>query len=375
MTKIRVVLLLHELSLTGAPRVALDLFGALTDAVDLHIISPKPGPMEQKARELGTVTIVNQDWSVKTLTARVQRRLFRSRVEQTVKQWKPDIIYVNSVASLSVLNWCQWPDVPVVLHVHELEAVIEFYAHGLETSMRERPVRYIATSKAVKQMLAANFGIEDGKIAVVYPCVGTTLEQLPVPEKRAGDTRFVVGSCGTPEPRKGPVLWLQMAAALAARVGTDKVRFVWVGLNASYESTLFRMTARKLALESCVEFVPLTPDPWKYFAEFDVFTVTSWEEAFSIVMAETMMMGKPGLCFSGCGGTPEVIGDTGIAIPGFSPDAMAAAIAELMHAPQRLAELGQKARQRVIDNFLPAGQAHKIEQELRSVLNQQSIQS
>ncbi len=45
--------------------------------------------------------------------------------------------------------------------------------------------------------------------------------------------------------------------------------------------------ARLLKLESIVEFVPLTKEPLTYFAEFDVTAITSWEESFSLVTAET----------------------------------------------------------------------------------------
>ena len=87
----------------------------------------------------------------------------------------------------------------------------------------------------------------------------------------------------------------------------------------------------------------------EYFARFDIFAMTSWEDPCPRVVLENMGLGKPVVCFAGGGGAPEVVGDTGVIVPEFDSRAMAQAIADLAADPQEWARsahrLGSECRQ------------------------------
>lgn len=51
------------------------------------------------------------------------------------------------------------------------------------------------------------------------------------------------------------------------------------------------------------------------------------------------------------GGVREAVGDTGLVVPPREPAVLAAAMTELLHDGERRAELGRRARQRVVDRF------------------------
>lgn len=193
---------------------------------------------------------------------------------------------------------------------------------------------------------------------------------LPPPAPKPEDAPFVVGGAGKPELRKGITLWLQMAAELIALVGVDRVRFLWVGVRDDIDGELFRVMTRRLGLQSCVELIALTPEPLTYFARFNALAMTSWEDPCPIVVLEAMLLEKPVVCFTGGGGAVEEIGDTGLAIAQFSPQAMAQAIADLMASPERCADMGKRARARVLESFVTAVQAPKIEQQIRLLAGQ-----
>ena len=120
-----------------------------------------------------------------------------------------------------------------------------------------------------------------------------------------------------------------------------------------------------MGLDDMVEFIPPTPKPMEHFAGFDIFAMTSWEDPCPLVVLENMGLAKPVVCFAGGGGAPEVVGDTGVIIPDFDPQAMARAIADLAADPQQRARLGALARQRVLANFTDRVQVPKIRREIR----------
>ena len=51
------------------------------------------------------------------------------------------------------------------------------------------------------------------------------------------------------------------------------------------------------------------------------------------------------------GSLPEVVGDAGLLVPPKDPDALAGAIAKLLDDPGLRAELGEKARNRIVTEF------------------------
>lgn len=59
MRKTRVLLLLHELSRTGAPRSAIDGFDAMRDEFEVRTIVPAPGPLAAECRALGPLDILS----------------------------------------------------------------------------------------------------------------------------------------------------------------------------------------------------------------------------------------------------------------------------------------------------------------------------
>ncbi len=371
MTKLRVLLILHELSLSGAPKVALELFAEFAASVEVHIFSILDGPLREQASMLGMVTNIQDLQKSQTLSERIARKTKRARLETLLRHWKPDVIYVNSVAALPALPLMDYTSAPVLLHVHEMEAVIRFLTGGEPSLLRERPTGYVVVSEAVKRALTGAFAIDAAKITVIHASISPPKQQtISMAIPKADNAPFVVGGAGTPEMRKGITLWLQMASELMSKVGADKVRFQWVGVRDNLDGQLFRVMAQKMGLEASVEFIPLTPEPLAYFAGFDLLAMTSWEDPCPLVVLEAMLLEKPVAYFMGSGGAVEETGDTGLAISDFSPGAMADAIADLMQSPERRADMGKRARARVLENFVTSVQAPKIEQQIRLLAGQ-----
>lgn len=374
MRKIKVLLLLHDLSPTGAPKLAVTAFERFQDQVELRTISYHGGPLRDRVRALGPVqTLVSYQWPGGMPTPRGlllflgHRSLSvgKARVwSQEIRRWKPDVVYVNSVAGLLAAKRLRLPPAPVLLHVHELDSFLYPFARDAPKLLLGLPDRYVAVSQAVSSALTGRYGVDKDKVVVVPAFV----EEFPVPSHSpAQDTRLVVGGAGVVSWVKGVPLWLLMAAEVKKRLGAGRVRFVWVGMVEDEEGWRFREMARKLHLTDDIEWVPFTSRPLDYYAAFDLLALTSWEDSFPLVVLESMLLEKPVVCFAGSGGAREEVGETGVVVGEFSTSLMAEAIAALAADPVRRVALGKAARQRVLENFTAARQAPRLWREVTAL--------
>ena len=85
----------------------------------------------------------------------------------------------------------------------------------------------------------------------------------------------------------------------------------------------------------------------------DVVVVPSvWPEPLSRVLLEVMRIGRP-VVATAVGGTPEAVehGVTGLLVPRLDPEALAKAVIELLHDPERRARMGRAAAERAQTTF------------------------
>src|SRR5207244_12779794 len=84
------------------------------------------------------------------------------------QEWKPDLIYANSVASLPIIRTLSLPSAPVLLHVHETGLLLARLADAYSDIFYSRPARYIAVSEATRRSLVERCGIPNAKIAIIH---------------------------------------------------------------------------------------------------------------------------------------------------------------------------------------------------------------
>ena len=385
--KIKVLLLVHELVPTGAPKVVLSAFERFADQVELRTVSYLGGPLAERFRRRGPVQTLIRVGRPDTQASpgawlgflRDQTfSLVRARLwADALARWKPDVVYVNSVAGLLIARRLRlldphWKDTPVLLHVHELDSVLTPFAAHSRPWLRDLPRRYLAVSEATAEALVHRYGVPADKVSVV-PAFVDEWENAGNPTPKADSGPMIVGGAGVVCWRKNTQFWLLMAAETKRLLGAGRVRFVWLGAGAEEEAWQFREMARKLNLADDVELLPFMPRPETHFAQFDVFALTSWEETAALVALETMLLEKPVVCFAGTGGTQEFVGETGIILPEFSPGLMAQAVADLAADPARRAALGRAARKRVQDTFTTAQQAPRILAEIQRLAHSERI--
>ena len=362
------MLLLHELSRTGAPKVALDIFDALPE-IDLRVVATHGGPLETRCRQRASLRVLepaSRRWKHPLpLGARIRIKGQQLSASPFVRGFKPDLIYANSIESLHILRYVRLPNAPILCHVHELRSHLEPFAARLP-QLFARPQKYIAVADCVSQALQ-KLKVPTEKIEIVHAFANADFASGIAKSSTRKDDVFVVGGAGTPIWRKGFSLWLQMAFYLRQSLG-EQVKFVWVGFQNGFNSAQFQQEIENLGLQNAVELVSVTSNPQEHFRRFDVFAMTSWEDPCPLVVLENMLLQTPVACFAPSGGASEEVGDTGIVIDGFDPHAMAQQIASLLQDETRLKTLGERARHRVLDLFTAQTQVPKVARTMSEIV-------
>jgi glycosyltransferase involved in cell wall biosynthesis len=113
----------------------------------------------------------------------------------------------------------------------------------------------------------------------------------------------------------------------------------------SYEPLLYELRLRDIVI---VRQNTAVVD--EYVKAADAGLYTSEYESFGLSILETMFYGKPVVAFC-VGGIPEVIGDSCPLYPFADVAAAAAGLDMLVESPKLARELGERSRNRAIENF------------------------
>jgi glycosyltransferase involved in cell wall biosynthesis len=211
--------------------------------------------------------------------------------------------------------------------------------------------RVIAVSRAVARVLEGD-GLPAARVRVVYegvpdrpPAQGgeEALRALGVP---AGAP--VVGNVAALTAHKDHATLLAAAARVIARV--PDARFVIVG-QGELESRL-RTQAYDLGLESRVVFAGFRSDVDRLLPAFDVFCLSSHMEGLGTSLLDAMCYARA-VVGTSAGGIPEAVEDgvTGRVVPPGQPDALAAALTDVLLDRARRDAMGRAGRKRFLERF------------------------
>jgi glycosyltransferase involved in cell wall biosynthesis len=347
---VRVLLITHEASRTGAPRIAALVARRLVGAGhDVRIVTRRPGPLEADFRDLAPTEIEP--------FYRVRRRLWLTPgagllallvdtvlAAVTVLASRADVVYLNSTASVGYLRPALWLRRAVVLHGHESAEVAPRFVGPARAGRLLHRARLVGCSPSVQAALAGLAGVPVGEVALLPsvpdgPQVEASARAVADVVYRPGE--IVVGCCGSVEHRKGADLWLQAARLVRQARPDAPVRFVWVG-----------EVAEPALIDGAPEgtFVGPSANPYPHLARFDVATLPSRDDPFPLVVLEAMLLGTPVVAF-GVGGVPDQVGSAGVLVPQGEVAGFAAAIVALVDDPDRRRELGRQAGERVAELY------------------------
>ncbi len=281
---------------------------------------------------------------------------------QTIRAKKYDCIVANTIANGHLLQLLEPLKLPFALYVHELETSIQIYTRTDDLFYELTRVSHVfCGSEAVRQNLITHHGLTTTNTSVLNSLIRTetlltklkAVDQLSV-RKQLGipANAIVVGGCGNVEWRKGVDLFLLVAREVLNT--QPNIHFVWVGIPDNGEETRrLRYDLDRMGIVSNVHLLPPGGNYLDYVACFDLFTLTSREDPYPLVILEAGLNRNPVLCFDGSGGSPDFVGtDTGCLIPYLNLSAMANVLGKLSDDPTERVRLG--------DLFYERAMAHDV---------------
>ena len=192
-------------------------------------------------------------------------------------------------------------------------------------------------------------GADPARIRVIYNAVDTG-RFFPQPRPPQLDGSQLVLSFANVVPIKD-IQTLIRAAALV-RAAAPEARFIVYGsltMDPDYVSSCQELI-RSLGLEKWFTLAGSHPHPEELYLQGSMTVLSSISEAFPFTVLESMACARP-VVATDVGGIAEAVGDAGCLTPPRSPDDLAAAIITLLHDPAHGAQLGQRGRERVLQNF------------------------
>ncbi len=168
-------------------------------------------------------------------------------------------------------------------------------------------------------------------------------------ELGVGNACRLIGMVARFHPNKDFPNFLRAAALIRRR--RPETEFVLVGNGVARDNQdLFDLVSR-LGLVDCVHLLGERRDVPKIIAGLDILSTSSWSEGFPNVLGEAMSCGVPCVA-TDVGDSAHIVGDTGVAVPPRDSEALSAGWDTILSLSiQELQQLGQAARQRVLDNF------------------------
>jgi glycosyltransferase involved in cell wall biosynthesis len=223
--------------------------------------------------------------------------------------------------------------------------------------------KVIVNAEAVRDFVHANEGCPKDKMTVIPSGVDTDRFR-PLPgagfKARLGlpEDRPVIGIVTRMRVRKGVEEFIRAVGrvrqtrpdACAAIIGE-------VELDDSLQTLM-----RELGLDGHLNLLGRRNDMPEVYAALDVFVLSSHDEGMSNAILEAMAMEKP-VVATDVGGTGEVVrhGHTGLLVPAKDPEALAAAISDMLAQPLRAREMGRLGRRIVEDGFSAHAMVRQME--------------
>jgi glycosyltransferase involved in cell wall biosynthesis len=348
---VRVLLVSHETSRTGAPRIGILAARTLVHlGHDVSVVARSPGPLLPEFAEEATTFVEPFGRVRRRLWATPGMSLLALVVDTflaaiTIARRRPDLVYVNSTAAAVYARPALWLRRRVLLHAHESKDVASVFVGRVRCQALLSRCILVACSPSVRIELADLAGV-GGDDVVLLPSVPDETEvrtrAADPPDRDYAADQLVVGCCGTVESRKGADLWLESARLVLTAMPGAPVRFVWVGEVAQPELVQ--------GAPGQVQFLGPSDNPYSHLRRFDVATLPSRDDPFPLVVLEAMALGTPVVAFS-VGGVAEQVGDAGVLVPPQDVEGLATAVVKLLESPDERRRLGDEARRRVQSRF------------------------
>ncbi len=351
----RVLWLFEYPSLNGGEHSLLATLPYLREAdFEIHALAPPAGPLAGKLQSLGVPITA---WQPADNTgSSLSQAAKREHLRRYFSHWQPALIHANSLSmTRTAAPVARSLQMPCIGHLRDILRISKTaYADLNQASL------LLAVSKAVKTWHTAA-GLREDITRVVYNGVDTQRFQPQPPDFalhrqfNVPQDAFVLGAVGQIGMRKGLDTLLAAAEIVAGQM--PQMHLVIAGQRHStkaeaiaYEQALHQKATRP-PLAGRVTFAGVIDDMPGFYRNINVLVHAANQEPLGRVLLEAAACGKP-VVATAVGGTREIFPTAEARlIPAKDPHAIAAALLEVMESDNLRRQMGERARQRVVDAF------------------------
>lgn len=351
-----VIFIGHDATRTGAPNSLLKIIGWFkkNTKFKLILLLNRDGPLRSDYEQV-VETHVWHDGAHRLRRFSRAQRLYawwrQTTIIRNILNSRPVCIFNNTGVNGELLRLLQAAtSAPIVSRIPELEAFMRRNAiAGSIQQVLACSSHIIAVSEAVRQNLHVRHTIPLDRISIAYGACDVDQVNMCDGELRrkinAKPLDSIVCGCGTMDWRKGYDLFMQTAFTVCIKLKRSDIRFVWIGSAISEQTRVeYDYEIELLGLQGNFFHLGEVEAPSKYFAECDVFFLSSREDPFPLVMLEAARQTLPILCFQGSGGATEFVdSEVGLIVPMLDIDAAAKAILELVDDKEAAQKKGAAA--------------------------------
>ncbi len=256
-----------------------------------------------------------------------------------------------------VMMWAaQFCKIPIIVFVmHAMQTVNHLSRRLLIAALARKNMYFAGVSDAVRDDLRGHIWcVPKERIVTLYNCIDVENAESKLLSRsdarkylQLPENDFIIGTVGRLVPDKDQTCIIHAFAQIKSHLSDAKLLIVGDG---TLEQDL-KMLSEKLHLQDDVIFTGFVPDAQRYLKAFDLFVLSSVEEAFGRVLLEAMVAKVP-VIGTRINGIPEVIGDAGFVVSARDANMLASAIQKVVSLPEKeLHEIGNKGYDRIVKNF------------------------
>lgn len=357
-----VVVVVHEMSRTGAPILGLNIVEALSKRMNVIVVGGRRGALLENFLNASSYVIAPGTGWFPSHAGMIARGI----LDPLKSEYGANIVIVNSAEVAAFSEASHLAGLPCVSLVHEFADYV--FPRSKITNVIRGSQRVIFSSRLTEKTFREywEFGGEVSNTCVIPQGKCTLPETIGHAKTNASFERLrrfggaLVIGCGQVQMRKGVGFFIATANLVVKTLGKDAVRFVWVGGGYAPDtddySRWLKSQLDRSELDDAFEFLGElgAADLEELYRIARVMLLSSRLDPFPNVAIDAMNAGLPVVCFENASGVAEYIGR----VPGL----------EELVAPHM--DVGGAARE--IQSLIENGDRHeRVSRALRALSDEQ----
>ncbi len=310
--KPKIMFVLHEATVTGAPMLGLELLRHLARTFDPYLVFMRGGPLLSEFLQYCVTATI-------TSTADLPPGRSTPHRAHVSLPSKFEYVIANTVVAGDFLSTFDRDcSKAIVSLIHEYPTLDWLPLHDATVRNSDLVVYSSTFVRDATVEALGSPGILNSRVfpqgKIPYEAIrssrhqnngyaGTLLRQWT-------GKRLIVG-CGTVDYRKGVDIFITTAELIAREADTDDVHFIWLGAlqNESAYHSMLRLQLAHSKVRSRFTFLDHLDNPNDLIDRAAVFLLTSRMDPLPNVALDALYGGTPVICFMGAGGIPDLIDD------------------------------------------------------------------